>query len=51
MFDPNMSVEMFVFDKSAGRTSSIETAEAITDPDVGLARSDEAEDAGPQADS
>jgi uncharacterized protein YbcI len=49
MFNPNMSVEMFVFEDSAGEDQLVETAEAITDPDVGLARSDEAEDARPQA--
>jgi uncharacterized protein YbcI len=41
MFDPNMSVEMFVFDKPARPGQLQETAEAITDPEVGLARSDE----------
>jgi uncharacterized protein YbcI len=44
MFDPNMSVEMFVFDKPARAGQLKETAEAITDPQVGLVRSDEIED-------
>jgi uncharacterized protein YbcI len=45
MFDPNMSVEMFVFDEPARADQLKETAEAVIDPRVGLARSDEIEDA------
>jgi uncharacterized protein YbcI len=48
MFDPNMTVEMFVFQDAAGEDQLKETAEAITDPSVGLARSEEVEDASPQ---
>jgi uncharacterized protein YbcI len=47
MFDPNMSVEMFVFDKQAGPREREETAEAIRNPEVGLARSEELEDTDP----
>jgi uncharacterized protein YbcI len=47
MFDPNLTVEMFVFDKPAREDQLKETAEAITDPQIGLARSDEVEDASP----
>ena len=47
MFDPNMTVEMFVFDKPAGAEQLQETANAIADPEVGLARGEEVEDAGP----
>jgi uncharacterized protein YbcI len=47
MFDPNMTVEMFVFDDPAREDQLKETAEAITDPRIGLARSEEVEDATP----
>ncbi len=47
MFDPNMTVEMFVFDKAADPEQLKETAEAIADPDAGVARSDEVEDPTP----
>jgi uncharacterized protein YbcI len=47
MFNPNMSVEMFVFDDNATGAQLRETAAAITDSKAGTARSDEVEEAGP----
>jgi uncharacterized protein YbcI len=49
MFDPNMSIEMFVFDRPADPDQLRETAEALGDPQAGLARSEEVEDPGPPA--
>jgi uncharacterized protein YbcI len=46
LFDPNMNIEIFVFDSQAGAREREETAEAVraNDSTIGLARSDETDE-------
>jgi uncharacterized protein YbcI len=47
LFDPDMSIEMFVFDEPADPDQLEATVQAIQDPAVGVARNAEVGDPGP----
>jgi uncharacterized protein YbcI len=47
LFDPDMNVEIFVFDSRATEDQRSETVEAITVPDISQTRSEQSEDPGP----